>query len=44
MKKMILGAFALFFGIAIVTFSSCKSHENCPAYGHKTEAAKAKSI
>jgi len=44
MKKTLLGAFVLMIGFAVITLSSCKSHENCPAYGQKTEAVKAKSI
>ncbi len=44
MKKTLIASFAFIFGLVVITCSSCKSHDNCPAYGHKTEAAKAKSI
>lgn len=44
MKKISIGVLALIFGFSVITFSSCKSHVNCPAYGKKTEALKAKSI
>lgn len=44
MKKTLIASFAFVFGLAVITCSSCKSHENCPAYGFKTEAAKARSI
>lgn len=46
MKKTLIASFAFIFGLAVITFSSCKSHDHCPAYGLKlkAEAAKARNI
>jgi len=43
MKKNLFYLIAASFGI-IIALASCKTKENCPAYGQKTEAIKAVHI